>query len=243
MLRERHALRNTIKHVFRRSLQVYGNWRQQANERRHWRRTRRLKRGKDHEYQTYLDVQLRQTLGKKHKALPTGARYLIERLVECRPPTKDIAVLCVGCRNRNELDFLRSKGYGNVIGIDLYSDTRDILVMDMHEMSFPDRSFDIVYSSHSLEHARDPRQAAREFMRVARPGGTICVEVPVKYQTRGADIHDFGDAAGVTALFADCLAHLLHTEDAPIGSPTNGLSEPVARVILSIEKGAECNHA
>lgn len=42
----------------------------------------------------------------------------------------------------------------------------------------PDDSFDFLYSSHCLEHLRDPREALANWLRVVRPGGHLVVSVP-----------------------------------------------------------------
>ena len=41
---------------------------------------------------------------------------------------------------------------------------------------FPDRSFDIVYSRHSFEHAFDKHKAGSEFLRVLRDRGVVVIE-------------------------------------------------------------------
>lgn len=52
------------------------------------------------------------------------------------------------------------------------------LEMDMHFLDFPDNSFDLVWSHHSLEHSFSPLFALREWLRVLRPGGYLAVTVP-----------------------------------------------------------------
>jgi SAM-dependent methyltransferase len=42
----------------------------------------------------------------------------------------------------------------------------------------PDQSFDFLYSSHCLEHLRDPHRALANWVRVVRPGGHLVVSVP-----------------------------------------------------------------
>lgn len=42
----------------------------------------------------------------------------------------------------------------------------------------PDGSFDFVFSSHCLEHVRDPHEALRNWIRVVKPRGHIIVNVP-----------------------------------------------------------------
>lgn len=60
---------------------------------------------------------------------------------------------------------------------------RDVLVLDLpddgHDLSrFPDHRFDVVYSSHTLEHMAEPYRALGEWWRVLKPGGHIVLVVP-----------------------------------------------------------------
>jgi SAM-dependent methyltransferase len=51
----------------------------------------------------------------------------------------------------------------------------DFAVQDVHALTFPDDSFDIVHAHQVLQHVADPVQALREMARVARPGGVVAV--------------------------------------------------------------------
>jgi ubiquinone/menaquinone biosynthesis C-methylase UbiE len=121
-----------------------------------------------------------------------------------------------------------------VLGIDLQSENQDILIMDMHAMTFPSESFDLVYSSHSLEHAHDPQQAVKEFLRVVRPGGVIAVEVPVDYDKENptSDLYDFETLDNLLRLFNDYIARVLWQEtDRPLDAGND-----VLRVIMQVKK-------
>jgi len=50
--------------------------------------------------------------------------------------------------------------------------------MDMHFLDFPDNSFDLIWSHHSMEHSFSPVYVLREWLRVLRPGGYLAVTVP-----------------------------------------------------------------
>lgn len=49
----------------------------------------------------------------------------------------------------------------------------EFAVEDIHALTFPDRSFDIVHAHQVLQHVADPVAALREMGRVARPGGLV----------------------------------------------------------------------
>ncbi|WP_299538290.1 class I SAM-dependent methyltransferase [uncultured Streptomyces sp.] len=48
-------------------------------------------------------------------------------------------------------------------------------VADVHELDFPDDSFDVVHAHQVLQHLGDPVRALREMRRVCRPGGVVAV--------------------------------------------------------------------
>ncbi|MET7397585.1 methyltransferase domain-containing protein [Dactylosporangium sp. NPDC005572] len=51
--------------------------------------------------------------------------------------------------------------------------TVDFAVGDVHELPFPDDSFDVVHAHQVLQHVADPVLALREMARVCRPGGWV----------------------------------------------------------------------
>lgn len=51
--------------------------------------------------------------------------------------------------------------------------------VDMHAMPYADGSFDIVVHSDTLEHVQHPIHALAECHRVLKPGGALCMTVPV----------------------------------------------------------------
>lgn len=150
-----------------------------------------------------LTQQLERSLAKKNYDSMVRSGYLAQKLVGAlaaegtlRPRT-----LCIGARNRCELDCLVNAGAGEVQGIDLHSTDPRIAVMDMHSLEFPDSTFDAVFAAHSLEHAMDPSRVAVEMERVSRPGGMVIIEVPTGYSPTGVDLWDFMNAQNISALF------------------------------------------
>lgn len=161
----------------------------------------------------YVKLQLDRSLALKDHDPGERTRYLIRRMGEFVPASSVPRVLCVGCRNGHELDYLGEAGYTNVTGVDLHSTDPRIVVMDMHHLAFEDETFGAVFAAHVLEHALEPKVAAREFWRVVRPGGYLVVEVPIGFGRRGADLWDFGSPDRVADLFP--ATQVLWTETGP----------------------------
>jgi SAM-dependent methyltransferase len=191
---------------------------------------------KDATYQEYLDAQLLRTLLKKKYPIQEHTKLLINKLSECSD-LKGKRVLCVGCRNRAELEYIESNGAYEVVGIDLYSEDPRILVMDMHQMMFSDNSFDVVYSAHSLEHAYDVNQVADEFIRVTEENGLVVIEVPVRYQKKGStDLVDVEDLANLHKLFEPNIGEVLWSDAQEPLTATNVAGTPIIRTIFSVKK-------
>lgn len=186
-------------------------------------------------YEQYLDLQLRRTLSKKKAPLKQRTQILVDKVAELTN-LRSSDVLCVGCRNTAEIDYFRASGAKSVIGIDLYSENPAILLMDMHQMTFPDHHFDMIYSSHSLEHAYDVQKVVNEFIRVGRPRALVVIEVPVCYQTRGADLVDFKDGKTLHRLFEPYLKEVLWCEEQDKLSDANLTGTKIVRTIFSLEK-------
>jgi SAM-dependent methyltransferase len=53
--------------------------------------------------------------------------------------------------------------------------TVDFAVGDVHDLDFPDDTFDVVHAHQVLQHVGDPVAALREMRRVTRPGGLVAV--------------------------------------------------------------------
>jgi SAM-dependent methyltransferase len=200
----------------------------------HWFGLRNLRKRQPPEYRSYLAVQLRRTLSKRETDPGVGAVTLINRVAEQRPDGG--SVLCVGCRNALELDRFRERGFGDVIGIDVFSQRDDILVMDMHDMSFADDSFDIVYASHSLEHSYDVDRVVREIARVGRDGAIVGVEVPVRAQASAADRVVFASLEELRRAFGSHVGKIALAEEQPAHSPTNEQGTEIARLVFRLRK-------
>ena len=188
----------------------------------------------DAKYGAYLRDQLEETLRKKRLMGRSAIESfpLIDELA-ARCDLKGKSVLCVGCRNMDELTIFRRLGAGRVVGIDLYSDMPDIVVMDMHDLKFPDGNFDIVYSRHSFEHAFDKAKAGREFVRVLRDNGVVAVEVPGKYKG-GADYNLFSGIDDVLVAFQPFVGEALRNDYSRKEDNPHGMD--IIQVIFRVDK-------
>jgi hypothetical protein len=67
---------------------------------------------------------------------------------------------------------------------ELFPMMRRVFVYDQHHgdaqllANVPDESFDFLYSSHCLEHLRDPHEALANWLRVVKRGGHLIIQVP-----------------------------------------------------------------
>jgi SAM-dependent methyltransferase len=84
-------------------------------------------------------------------------------------------ILVVGPRNEAELLLLRTHGFAgrNIEAIDLFTYCPTIKLMDMHDLGYPDNSFDAVYSSFVITYSDDIPKALAETVRVAKDRAVI----------------------------------------------------------------------
>jgi SAM-dependent methyltransferase len=73
--------------------------------------------------------------------------------------------------------------------------------MDVHDIPFPDNSFDVVFCNHVLEHVTDDLKACSEFNRVLRPGGWGILQSPVYNLERTLEDNSITDAAEREQIF------------------------------------------
>lgn len=114
-----------------------------------------------------------------------SAAYL---LPELRP---DSTVLDIGCGPGTiSADFAALVPDGHVTAVDYApaiveqaekeAESRGVAnmafaVADVHDLPYPDDTFDVVHAHQVLQHVGDPVQALRAMRRVAKPGGVVAV--------------------------------------------------------------------
>jgi SAM-dependent methyltransferase len=93
--------------------------------------------------------------------------------------TPDSKILAIGCRFEADLLYLVGHGFHpkNVRGLDMISYSPWIDCGNMHKMSYADNTWDGVLIGWTLAYSDDEPAAAREILRVVRPGGVIALSV------------------------------------------------------------------
>lgn len=118
-------------------------------------------------------------------------------------------VLDIGCGLGEFLAVYPGEGYG--IDINPYCvqwcQARGYRCLEgtIDQIPFPDAFFDGVLLSHVLEHLDRPEDALREVRRVLRPGGVLCVAVPLEAGFKKDATHvRFFDREALNQLLSQC---------------------------------------
>lgn len=104
---------------------------------------------------------------------------LIKPLSVIETLNRDSKVLTIGPRTEGEIFSLLGHGFQrkNITALDLISYSPWIEVGDMHQMPYPDNSFDAVVMGWVIAYSENPELAAKEVIRVTKNGGIVAVGV------------------------------------------------------------------
>jgi SAM-dependent methyltransferase len=196
----------------------------------------RLGWGAGQDYKDYLKLQYERSVSLQNNNPAERIRILVDDLVRYGKPNINSNLLCVGVRNSVEIEVLRAQGFSRIIGIDLFSVSPEIQVMDMHRLKFRDDTFDVIFCSHAMEHSSDPKLVAREMIRVARFDAIIAIEVPNNFGIRGADLVDFKNLENLYGMFGDHVHRKLFSEEIPPLATNNPMKVSVLRAIFTVKK-------
>jgi len=183
-----------------------------------------------------LYIQLKRTLIKKKCVDKKRVEYLIDVLGKYKKFKSGEKTLFVGCRNPYEISYFKKYHQVQAIGIDLFSESKLIKIMDMHHLKFKDNSFDLIFASHSLEHSHNPQQAVNEFIRILKNNAWLVIEVPVNYQTQESDLVDFKNAKNILKLFSKTKADIIWQRLARKGDKFNHSGTDVLSLIIKLKK-------
>jgi SAM-dependent methyltransferase len=102
------------------------------------------------------------------------------------------STLVVGCGDGSEAALLGDLLGGQVAGIDIVEDFDpaarqrvELRTADAMDLPFAERSFDLVFSFHALEHIEKPNRAVAEMRRVVRPNGAVLIGTPNRQRAVG----------------------------------------------------------
>jgi SAM-dependent methyltransferase len=121
--------------------------------------------------------------GHKRRTAQDSAGYLLPFL------NSGMSVLDIGCGPGTiTVDLAERVAPGTVTAVDQSADVLDVAAAqaqrrnvsnvsfataDVHNLDFPDDTFDVVHAHQVLQHVADPVQALREMRRVCVPGGLV----------------------------------------------------------------------
>ncbi|MBP9694912.1 MAG: class I SAM-dependent methyltransferase [Candidatus Magasanikbacteria bacterium] len=91
--------------------------------------------------------------------------------------------LSIGPKNEGEILLFEAHGFTDVVGIDLFTYTPNILLMDAHHMTFADNTFDTIVCGWMIRYCYDAKQVAREIIRVAKDGAICLFSFGVSFKT------------------------------------------------------------
>lgn len=139
----------------------------------------------------------------------------------------------------------RDTYFGHVVNYEIVPyDSTDVLGV-AEVLPFEDDSFDAVLSLAVLEHVKDPFQAARELVRVLKPGGDLVCCVPFLQPLHGYPHHYYNMTyQGLQNLFPTLAERRIEVYGATqpiwaltwmLSSYANGLPEDVRRLFLDLK--------
>jgi len=130
--------------------------------------------------------------------------------LKCFLHKKDV-LLDVGCGDGWYMQQLIFKGYKSVFGIDIGHDViaeasqKGLMVKldDMHELDFPDNYFNVIFCSHTLEHAYSPQKVLGQFRKVLNDRGRVVIVVPISKEPGVFHAHAFPNEQALQQMLED----------------------------------------
>jgi SAM-dependent methyltransferase len=89
----------------------------------------------------------------------------------------EVKILIVGCRTEDDIYWMRSYGFSNTIGFDLFSYSDNVLVGDIHKTNFENASFDVVLLGWMISYSKEPTKVINECRRILKTGGLLGIGI------------------------------------------------------------------
>ncbi|MBA2611411.1 MAG: class I SAM-dependent methyltransferase [Bacteroidetes bacterium] len=105
-----------------------------------------------------------------------------------RKNRESIKILVVGCRSEDDILWLKSYGFTNTFGLDLFSYSKYILIGDIHNTGFEAGSYDVVLLGWMISYTKDPAVVFKECKRILKEDGLLGI---------GLDHNPKQDAEGI----------------------------------------------
>ncbi|MBX3423882.1 MAG: class I SAM-dependent methyltransferase [Pirellulaceae bacterium] len=109
----------------------------------------------------------------------------LQYLLAILPEDQSVAILDAGCGDGRYSQYLRSRGYANIMAVDLFAkspvDDLPYRSASIDALPFENESFDVVFSNSVVYYADPPGRALAEFARVLKPGGTLMFTAHTKW--------------------------------------------------------------
>lgn len=118
----------------------------------------------------------------------------------------DAELLVIGPRTEGEILALASLGFrrDRITAVDLISYSPWVQLGDMHDLPFPESSFDAVVLGWVLAYSEDRARAVKEVLRVLRPGGLIAVGVEWNARSQEEIANEVGYMPGSAERIFSC---------------------------------------
>jgi ubiquinone/menaquinone biosynthesis C-methylase UbiE len=143
-------------------------------------------------YEEYLEAQT--SIGLSYESenyiWRDGQERYVKKMFSDLP--RDIKIADIACGDGVGLECFKNLNFTSVEGFELSPDKAErarkykypIHEGDIHDLSFiEDEYYDIIYSSHTLEHLLDPLSVLSQFKRILKKNGDVYVVLPYGSET------------------------------------------------------------
>ena len=144
------------------------------------------------DYDDYIKKQL-----KAQSNDPIGVQLKYFDWLKLTPIDTDV-VLDIGCGQGQVINHFNKIGYKseNIYGVDINTNKTkninndNVYECDMHNMNiFENDFFNLIYSTHVLEHAIKPQEVFNEIRRILKPNGICFIAIPYPEPDKYDDVH------------------------------------------------------